>query len=223
MSELAAHSALDAGQKPVAATTLEAMTDDLVLPRPVASVDDVGALSPRERSMLARWLAQSAQCDDISLPRPARRRAALGVLVGGVIFLIPWTAELSTTLPNHHSSDQWRLAWSGFDVALALAFAFAAFLGWRRRQVVTTALTVLGVLLLCDAWFDSTLSWGSSEQTVSVVTALFAEVPVAILTFWLVHRLLRETVQYIWHLEGREHPVPPLRRLPIIFVPTEPR
>ena len=86
-----------------------------------------------------------------------------------------------------------------------------------------TALTVLGVLLLCDAWFDLTLSWGTSEQTASIFTAVFAEVPVAILAFAIAHGLLRETVHYVWHLEGREHPIPPLRRLPIIFVPTEAR
>jgi uncharacterized membrane protein HdeD (DUF308 family) len=199
------------------------MTDDdnLELLRPVASSGDVAALSPRDRSLLARWLANSTQCDDIGLLSRARRRAALAVMVGGAVFLIPWIAELMATLPDHHSSHQWRLAWAGFDVALTLAFAFVAFAGWRRRQIAITALTVLGVLLLCDAWFDITLSWGTGEQTVSILSALFAEIPVAILAIVLAHRLLRETVHYLWHLEGREHPVPPLRRLPIIFVHTE--
>jgi hypothetical protein len=194
--------------------------DDLLLQRPIASADDVAALSSRDRSLLARWLADSTQCDDIALSR-ARSRVGLAVSVGGAVLLIPWIAELATTLPDHHSAHQWRLAWSGFDVALALAFAFTAFAGWRRRQIAITALTVLGVLLLCDAWFDLTLSWGTSDQTASVLTAVFAEIPVAIIAFALAHRLLRETVHYVWHLEGREHPVPPLRRLPIIFVPTQ--
>jgi hypothetical protein len=82
---------------------------------------------------------------------------------------------------------------------------------------------VLGVLLLCDAWFDITLSWGSGEQTASVLTAILAEIPIAVLAFALAQRLLRETAHYVLHLEGREHPVPPLRRIPIIFVPTEAR
>ena len=195
---------------------------DLVLQRPIVSADEVRALSPRDRSLLARWLAHSTQCDDIVVSR-ARRRLGLVMTVGGVVLLIPWIADLATTLPDHHSAHQWRLAWSGFDAALALVFAFAAFSGWRRRQIVITALTMLGVLLLCDAWFDTTLSWGTREQTASIVTAVVAEVPVALAAFWLAHRLLRETVHYVWHLEGREHPVPPLRRLPIIFVPTEAR
>jgi hypothetical protein len=80
--------------------------------------------------------------------------------VGGVVFLIPWIAVLATSLSDHHSARQWRLAWSGFDVGLTLAFAFA-----------------------------------------------------------LAHGLLRQAVHYVWHLEGREHPVPPLRKLPMIFLP----
>jgi hypothetical protein len=150
-----------------------------------------------------------------------RRRVGLAMTVGGALFLIPWIAQLSTTLPDHHSAHQWRLAWTGFDVALTLVFAFTAFVGWRRRQIVVTALTVLGVLLLCDAWFDVTLSWGSHEQAASILTAVIAEIPVAIIAFWLANRLFRETVHYVWHLEGREHPVPPLHKLPLIYVPTD--
>jgi hypothetical protein len=196
--------------------------EEVVLARPVASAVDVEELSARDRSLLSRWLADSTQCDDIVVSR-GRWRAGLAVTVGGVVLLIPWMTELWATLPDHHSSHQWRLAWSGFDVALALAFAFAAFAGWRHRQIAISALTVLGVLLFCDAWFDVTLSWGTSEQTASILAALLAEVPVAILMMALAHRLLRETMHYVWHLEGREHPVPALHRLPIVFVPTESR
>jgi len=194
--------------------------DSSSLQRPVRSAEDIEALSAHDRLLLARWLAHSAQCDGIVVSR-SRRRIGLAMTFGGVVLLIPWITVLATTLPDHHSAQQWRLAWSGFDVALTVAFAFAAVAGWRRRQIVITALTVLGVLLLCDAWFDLTLSWGTSDQAGSVLTALVAEVPVAIVAFALGHRLLRETVHYVWHLEGREHPVPPLRRIPIIFVPSD--
>jgi hypothetical protein len=192
--------------------------DDLVLVRPVSAREDVETLSSQDRSLLARWLADSAECEDIVVSR-LRRRVGLVVTVGGVVLLIPWVSQLATTLPDHHSAHQWRIAWTGFDVALTLAFAFAAVAGWRRRQITISALTVLGVLLLCDAWFDITLSWGTNEQTVSILTAFLAEIPAAVIAFVLAHRLLRETVHYVWHLEGREHPVPPLRQLPIIFVP----
>lgn len=84
---------------------------------------------------------------------------------------------LSTTLPIRYASDRWRLAWIGFDIALVLAFA--AWAGWRNRQIVITSFVVLGTLLICDAWFDVTLSWGTGEQSASIVTALLAELPSA--------------------------------------------
>ena len=138
--------------------------DDLVLVRPVSAREDVETLPPQDRSLLARWLADSAKCEDIVVSR-LRRRVGLVMTVGGVVLLVPWVSQLATTLPDHHSAHQWRVAWTGFDVALTLAFAFTAVAGWRRRQITISALTMLGVLLLCDAWFDITLSWGTGEQT----------------------------------------------------------
>ena len=161
-------------------------SNDSVLPKPVVSAEDVDALSRGERMLLARWLAHAAQSDDIGLSR-ARRRVGFVLTIGGAVLLIPWIAVLATTLPDHHSAHQWRLVWSGFDVALTLAFASTAYLGWRRRQITITALTVLGVLLMCDVWFDVTLSWGSSEQTASIITAIFVEIPVAVIALWLAH------------------------------------
>src|SRR5437016_10648909 len=99
--------------------------DDVVLARPVSARGDVDTLSSRDRSLLARWLADSAECGDIVVSR-LRRRVGLVVTVGGAVLLIPWVSELATTLPDHHSAHQWRIAWTGFDVALTLAFAFTA-------------------------------------------------------------------------------------------------
>jgi hypothetical protein len=190
------------------------------LARPISTADDVEALSAPDRLLLARWVAHATRCDEIHTSR-SRRRIGIVLTVGGAALLVPWIAVLATTLPDHHSAHQWRLAWTGFDIALTLAFAVTAFVGWRRRQITITVLIVLGVLLLCDGWFDVTLSWGTSEQTASILTTFFVELPVAILVFAFAHRLLRETVHYVWHLEGREHPVPPLWQLPVIFVPTD--
>ena len=96
--------------------------DDLVLVRPVSAREDVETLSSQDRSLLARWLADSAECEDIVASRLGRR-VGLVVTVGGAVLLIPWVSELATTLPDHHSAHQWRIAWTGFDVALTLAFA----------------------------------------------------------------------------------------------------
>jgi len=191
---------------------------DARLERPVFGFRDVEALSSSDRALLAGWLAQSTRAEDLTPPARARRRVGLALMTSAALFLVPWIIVLSTTLPDRHASHQWRLAWSGFDVVLTLAFAAAAWLGWRRRQLAITALVVLGVLLLCDAWFDVTLSWGTSEQAASIATSMLGELPVAVAAFWFAHRLLREVTHYVWRLEGRDHPVPRLSRLPMIFL-----
>jgi hypothetical protein len=191
----------------------------LNLRTPISSEADLAALSEDERSLLAHWLA-----DAVARAAPARmarirRRVALVAMTGAAVLLVPWVALLSSSLPTRHASHQWRLAWTGFDGALVLAFAATAWTGWRNRQLVITALVVLGTLLLCDAWFDVTLSWGTGEQAASIVTAALAEVPFALLALFIAHRLLHEVTHYVWHLEGRPDPVVPLHRLPLIIVP----
>ena len=193
--------------------------NETLLATPVRSAIDVTALSSDDRAQLTAWLADATRCQEMSLLSQLPRRAALAMTAGAAVFLVPWIAVLSTTLPDHHSAHQWRLAWSGFDVALTLAFAAAAWAGWRRRQIAVTALTVLGVLLVCDAWFDVALSWGTSEQAASIVTAVIAELPLAAIVLLLANRLLHEATHYIWHLEGHDDPPPPLHALPLIFLP----
>jgi hypothetical protein len=187
----------------------------------VSSEVDVAALSEGDRAMLARWVADaSSSGSSIETPnRMARgwRRITLVVMTGAALLLAPWLGVLSTTLPSRHASDQWRLAWTMFDVALLLVFLATAWTGWRNRQLVITALVVLGTLLLCDAWFDVTLSWGTSEQTASILTAVLLEVPFAVVAIVIAHWLLHEVTHYVWHLEGRPDPVIPLHRVPLTF------
>ena len=38
---------------------------------------------------------------------------------------------------------------------------------------------IAGTLLFCDAWFDVITSWGNRDHWVTVITALFAELPLA--------------------------------------------
>jgi hypothetical protein len=184
----------------------------------VATAADVAALSEEERATLAHWLTGAMPRIDPNQVARTRRRVMLLVMTGAAIGLVPWLGVLSSTLPSRHDSDQWRLAWTGFDVALVLAFAATAWAGWRNRQVVITALVVLGTLLLCDAWFDVTLSWGTAEQNASILAAVVAEVPFALVSLFIAHRLLHEVTHYVWHLEGRADPVIPLYRVPLTFV-----
>jgi hypothetical protein len=46
--------------------------------------------------------------------------------------------------------------------------------------VALLIMVVTATLLLCDAWFDITLSWGGSEGWTSLLTAIGCEVPLAL-------------------------------------------
>ena len=120
--------------------------------------------------------------DQVKHPRRRPLLILLGVCAGA---LLPWIAYLLVKLPDNHASRQWRTTWVGFDLALVVCFATAAWLGWRRRRSVGAVLIITATLLVCDAWFDITLSWGYADWWQSVLMASCVEVPLAAL---LVHR-----------------------------------
>ena len=193
------------------------------LEHPVSSIEDVAGLDEEDRAELARWLSETD---------PARRRAPIGrrrrllilaIASGAAVFLLPWIGVLIATLPNHHQTHEWRVAWVGFDVALVLGFSATAYLGWRGRQMVVTALIVTATLLFCDSWFDLTLSWGTPEQAASIVTAVLGELPFGIFLVASHHRLLRVLTDRIWHDRGARGEPPPLWRQRLAFLPDRAR
>lgn len=193
-------------------------TDDQRLSRAVSTRSDTAALPADERDRLARWIAD---VERPAAPPPGARRRRFEILTLatiGVIVLVPWIAYLSVTLPQRHASNGWRLAWVGFDVALVAALAATAWCTLKRRQAVLMVLLVSGVLLVCDAWFDVVLSWGSSEVVASILTAGLVELPLAVLFFATYHRLLRALTHMVWHQLGRPGEPPPLRRMPLLLV-----
>jgi hypothetical protein len=183
----------------------------------VVTAADLARLNEADRTMLARWLADAVVPATVPPPARWRRLVTLLALVFAVVALIPWIAVLSATLPSTYTSHQWRVVWVGFDVALICALVTTAWTGWRTRQIVISALIVTATLLVCDAWFDTTMSWGTSEQLVSILTAVLGEIPFAIFLVLVAFRLLRALTHHVWHLEGRSGRVPPLRRLPILM------
>jgi hypothetical protein len=173
-------------------------------------------LSREERRHLARLLAT------IDEPRVFwdhryswRRRLALLIVLGGCVVLAAWIGVLAVTLPKHFHATHWRGAWVGFDLGLLAAFAATAWASWRQRQVLILCLTVTGTLLLCDAWFDLILDIGTDEFWMSVLTAVVAEIPLALLMFNAARRLHRLSVGIVIQLEGIDAPVPALWRIPL--------
>jgi hypothetical protein len=169
-----------------------------------------------ERRALARALAA------IDLPHPLldprlrqRRRLGLLVVTACCIVLAAWIAFLLLTLPARYTTSEWRAVWVGLDIAELLGFAATAWAAWHQRQVVIFFMVMTGTLLLCDAWFDLALDYGSDGFTLSILSAVLAELPLAFLLFAAARRLVRVTVQTVMQLSGISGPVPPLWRVPL--------
>jgi hypothetical protein len=122
------------------------------------------------------------------------RRMALVVSAGACVVLAGWIVLLAATLPHHFSAHHWRAVWVNFDVFLLAAFAATAWAIWRQRQVLILLLMLIGTMLCCDAWFDVGTSLATSGLGISLLSAVFAELPLAFLAFAGARRLLRATV-----------------------------
>lgn len=146
------------------------------------------------------------------------RRMFLAVVTGSFLFLIPWIGYLSSSLPTHREVDQWRLAWVGFDAMLILTLGITALCAWRRLQVFIPWAVVTATLLICDAWFDIVLDWNTDDLTGSILTAVFAELPLAALLLYVARRMIRLTLIVAWYHAGRSGPVPPLSRLSLLVL-----
>jgi len=129
-------------------------------------------------------------------PRLHRRLHTLRqwvVLVFGAIGigLLPWTVWLSSSLRPQHTTDNWDVAWAGFDSVLALMFLLTALAAWRRSPWVAVFAAITGTLLVTDAWFDVILESRADDLNAAIVEAVFAELPGAALCFWISYRTER--------------------------------
>jgi hypothetical protein len=131
-------------------------------------------------------------------PSPAHVRRLAVLLFGAAgVALLPWTIWLSSSLPPHHRTENWDLAWSGFDSALAVSFLLTAFAAWRGRPWLPAGAAATGALLLADAWFDIVLESRSSDLEVAIAEAIAVELPLAAACFW---------VAYVTSRAGRREP-----------------
>jgi hypothetical protein len=105
--------------------------------------------------------------------------------------LLPWTIWLSASLKPDHETQHWNLAWSGFDIALALAFLLTALAAWRRSPWVGASAAATGMLLVTDAWFDVVLESHADDIRNAVLLAVLVELPIAALCFLIAYRTER--------------------------------
>src|SRR6266571_705903 len=173
-------------------------------------------MSHQERARLTRALAR------LDAPRPLanpvyqrRRRLVIAFTLLCVLVLAVWIGVLAVTLPPHYRSGGWRTAWVGFDAALLLVFAAASWAAWRRRQILIMCLVVLATLLCADAWFDTTLDWGTRGFMPSLLSAVLLELPLAAVALIGARRLLRLTIGRLELLAGSAGPVPAFWQVPL--------
>jgi len=171
----------------------------------------IAAMSPAERRELIQRLERPV--DDVFPPPIAGRvrRIRLTLMVASAMVLIPWIVYLSFTLPETYVAHNWPATWVGFDGLLVVFMAVTAVLGWLRRQLVMLTAFTTGVLLICDAWFD-VLTAGAGELWVSLSTAVFAELPLALIMISSAVRILRLTAIRLWLID----PGTPLWHLPLL-------
>jgi len=129
---------------------------------------------------------------DSSLCR--ERRLALLISAACCVVLAGWIVVLAATLPHRFDAHHWRAVWVNFDVFLLAAFAATAWAIWRERQILILLLVLIGTMLFCDAWFDVGTSLATSGFVISLLSAVFAELPLAFLAFVGAWRLLKATV-----------------------------
>jgi hypothetical protein len=108
---------------------------------------------------------------------PPRWVSPLFLILG--IGLVPWTFLLAFTLPDHHGTNHYNLAWTGFDVVLAASLIATAVGTARRANWLQSIAAIAAALLVCDAWFDVLSSTTRSELVISLTLAAFVELPVA--------------------------------------------
>lgn len=159
---------------------------------PEISDADIAALSLQERrELIGRLAAADATTVTVErIRRIRRRRLALNLIAA--IVLIPWIVYLTMTLPDRYVARHWALAWVGFDVLLLAMFATTALLGLKRRQLLMLSAFGTGLLLLSDAWFDVTTA-GPRDRALAFASAVFIEIPVAVLLISSALRLVRVT------------------------------
>jgi hypothetical protein len=120
--------------------------------------------------------------------------------------MIPWIVVLTQTLPDRAISANYRIAWVGFDVILALALLRTAWLTYKRSPFLVNVASATATLLVVDAWFDVTTSPGGDELATAVAAALLVELPLAALSIALARRAQVEIARtgavrsYRWEL-----------------------
>ena len=177
----------------------------------VLSDAQIGALTPAQRRNLILRLQRPAGEVMPTGYTAILRRAHLGLMTGGVVFMIPWIVYLSLTLPRTHIVRHWPLMWVGFDCLLVTFMAVTAVLAWLHRYLLVFSAFTTGILLLCDAWFDLMTASAAELQT-TIITAILGALLAGVLIAGSMS-LIRLNAGRLWQSQPGES----LWHLPLLF------
>ena len=123
------------------------------------------------------------------LPPPAPQLPLprwVGVLaVCCAIGIVPWIVYLAVTLPGRSRADDYDIAWVGFDSAMFFVLAALAYCAMRRKPATGAIAAVAATMLVVDAWFDVVTTDEGPRFDWAVISAVFAELPLAIACAWV--------------------------------------
>jgi hypothetical protein len=124
-----------------------------------------------------------------------RSRRLAWLYTAAAVILLPWIVYLAETLPRHQFDRHYRLAWVGFDVILVIAIIRTAYMAFRVDPRIQFPATATAVLLVVDAWFDVVTSSHRSQFFQALALAVLVELPSAIFTLYLAHRVSRRILE----------------------------
>jgi hypothetical protein len=139
-------------------------------------------LPPEQEHVVPRWLP-------------------LGFLAAAA-FLLPWSAFLLLTLPREEQANHWALAWTGFDIGVFVALLCTALFSLRRSVLTAFWATMTGTITLVDAWFDILTARGHVAQVNAILLAAVAEIPLAVVSFWWAHGILKAVDRAVPQLQA---------------------
>lgn len=111
------------------------------------------------------------------------------------LVLLPWTIHLGISLPEHHLSAHWDASWVGLNVGLIVSFTLTGIFAVLRSPWIVLSSTTVASLLLVDAWFDILSERQAAAFYQSVLAAVIFEIPLALMSYYLAYRVLRNEVK----------------------------
>jgi hypothetical protein len=147
----------------------------------------------QKRAGMAQHLQRAARgVDETLVPRWVSYLFALLSLA-----LVPGIARVFASAPPLHLAMHWRLAWGGFDVALAALLAGTGLALFRRSALAEVLAAMTATLLCCDAWLDvlSSVGQGTGATVIAIGEAALVELPLAALFGWVAVRFARAVAE----------------------------